>query len=133
MSPPTNTVSSRYADTVLQSTAIAGLGAVVAPVPAEAPCDDVYHQFVVRTRRREALQEHLAAQKIASAIHYPVPIHRSRAFADLSGGDDVAPTATRLASEICSLPIFPSMTERQIERIGDAVAEFSLTVADLAA
>lgn len=105
---------------------LADAGSALAPNPAEPGTDHVYHQFVIRTPRRDALKEHLARQGIATAIHYPVPIHRSEAYASLAGERDVAPCATRLAGEILSLPIFPAITGEQIARIGDAVRRCSV-------
>jgi dTDP-3-amino-3,4,6-trideoxy-alpha-D-glucose transaminase len=91
------------------------------PAPISADGDHVYHQFVIRTPRRDAVRESLTEQGIASGIHYPIPIHRSEAYAALREEVDVAPTATRLAGEILSLPIFPSMSEEQIQRVGEAL------------
>ena len=95
------------------------------PAPG-AFADHVYHQFVVRSSHRDALREHLSAHGIGSAIHYPIPIHRSGAFQTLAGGRDVAPVASRLANEICSLPMFPSMSEREIARVGEAMRTFAV-------
>jgi dTDP-3-amino-3,4,6-trideoxy-alpha-D-glucose transaminase len=105
--------------------ALDGAEHVLAPPPPGPDGDHVYHQFVVRVPRREAMRELLAARGIASGIHYPVPIHRSQAYAMLAVPDDVAPIATRLAAEILSLPIFPAMTPEQIERVAAAVRESS--------
>lgn len=93
------------------------------PSPQEG-CDHVYHQFVVRTSRRDALREHLAGEGIASGIHYPIPIHRSDAYRRLSQGADPAPTASALAGEILSLPMFPTIAPGQIERIAEATQRF---------
>jgi dTDP-4-amino-4,6-dideoxygalactose transaminase len=101
--------------------ALADVGLVDLPAPVSSDGDHVYHQFVVRTPRRDALRESLAEQGIASGIHYPIPIHRSEAYAALRGDTDAAPNATRLAGEILSLPIFPSMSEEQIQRVGEAI------------
>jgi dTDP-3-amino-3,4,6-trideoxy-alpha-D-glucose transaminase len=101
--------------------ALGGIDGVRLPAPVAAEGDHVYHQFVVRTKQRELLKDFLAEQGIATGIHYPIPIHRSEAYASIAAETDVAPNATRLAQEILSLPIFPSMTEAQIERIGDAI------------
>ena len=103
--------------------ALAGSGLVL---PAEVgPGEDhVYHQFVVRTRRREQLRRFLAERGIATGIHYPIPIHRSEAYRGLATGRDPAPVATRLAGEILSLPIFPAMRADQVERIGEAAHAF---------
>jgi dTDP-3-amino-3,4,6-trideoxy-alpha-D-glucose transaminase len=96
---------------------------VTPPPPPPAHGDHVYHQFVIRTPDRDAVRESLARQGIAAAIHYPIPIHRSEAYAELVGEADPAPNATRLAGEILSLPIFPSLREEQIARIARAVCE----------
>lgn len=91
------------------------------PLPA-ADCDHVYHQFVIRTRHRRLLMEHLAQNGVASAIHYPTPIHRSGAYAHLRE-TDAAPCADRLAAQIVSLPIFPNLGPDRARRIGELLAE----------
>ena len=83
---------------------------VIAPAPVASDGDHVYHQFVVRTPRRDAVRDLLAEQGIATGIHYPIPIHRSEAYEALAEGHDAAPRATKLAEEILSLPMFPSLT-----------------------
>lgn len=95
--------------------------------------DHVYHQFVVRTPQRETLRRFLAADGIATGIHYPIPIHRSDAFRGSHGDVDVAPVASRVASEILSLPIFPGMVSDQVERIAEAVFSFDALAASPAA
>jgi dTDP-4-amino-4,6-dideoxygalactose transaminase len=104
--------------------AIGPLDTLELPPAAAPPTDCVYHQFVVRTPARDRLREHLSEQGIATGIHYPIPIHRSDAFASLDGHGDVAPVATRLATEICSLPIFPGMSAAQVEAVADAIQSF---------
>jgi dTDP-3-amino-3,4,6-trideoxy-alpha-D-glucose transaminase len=97
----------------------------VAPLPpAAADGDHVFHLFVVRSARREELRAHLDAHGISSAVHYPTPIHRQPAYAGLGPEQGSLPAAERLAAEICSLPIFPTIDDRQIERIAAAVASF---------
>jgi dTDP-3-amino-3,4,6-trideoxy-alpha-D-glucose transaminase len=97
----------------------------VQPPPApSAAADHVYHQFVVTADERDELCAHLATRGVASAVHYPVPIHRSDAFREFTGDIDPAPVATALAERICSLPMFPSMLDSQIELVIDAVAAF---------
>jgi dTDP-4-amino-4,6-dideoxygalactose transaminase len=103
---------------------------LIAPAPVAPDGDHVYHQFVVRTPQRDAVRGLLARQGIATGIHYPIPIHRSEAYEALAEGGDAAPRATKLAKEILSLPMFPSLTGEQIERIGDAVRECSTHVHD---
>ena len=106
------------------SEAIAGSG-VIAPVPPASGCDHVFHQYVVRADDRDRLRAHLQARRISSAIHYPVPIHRSPAYAHLGHRPGSCPVAERLAETICSLPVHPGIGEPEIERISSAVHEFA--------
>jgi len=100
--------------------------AVVSPAPAAADSDHVYHLFVVRSAERDALRDHLDARGIASAIHYPTPIHLQPAYAGLGLRAGDLPVAERLAGENCSLPIFPAITDEQIAEIVAAVQGFEL-------
>jgi dTDP-4-amino-4,6-dideoxygalactose transaminase len=94
------------------------------PEPPRGSCDHVYHQFVVRSSERDALREHLTRHGIATGIHYPIPIHRSDAYRGLAGEHDVAPVASRLAGEILSLPMFPSISFEQIDQVAAVVGRF---------
>jgi dTDP-4-amino-4,6-dideoxygalactose transaminase len=97
---------------------------VLVPAPVSIDGDHVFHLFVVRSKHRDALREHLDAEGVASAIHYPTPIHLQPAYADLGQGPGSLPVAERLAGEICSLPVFPSIDDTQIARIAEAVSTF---------
>lgn len=94
------------------------------PKPAFEGADHVYHLFVVRSQRRDALRENLQAHGVASAVHYPFPIHRTEAYASLGLGEGSLPVAERLAQEICTLPLFPTMSDTEIEQILAAVDTF---------
>jgi dTDP-3-amino-3,4,6-trideoxy-alpha-D-glucose transaminase len=83
--------------------------------------DHVYHLFVIRCDDRDDLREHLAAAGIASAIHYPVPIHRSGAYADLELAAGSMPLAESLAERVLSLPIFPGMSQDDVDAVAAAV------------
>ena len=76
--------------------------------------------------QRDALRDHLDSRGIASAIHYPTPIHLQPAYADLGLGHGDLPVAERLASENCSLPIFPAIEDAQIAEIVAAVESFEV-------
>lgn len=102
---------------------LAGAG-VLAPAEPPACGDHVYHLFVVRAERRDALRAHLGAHDVASAVHYPKPIHLQPAYAGLGLGPGSLPVAERLAAESCSLPIFPAISAAEIARIAGVVAEF---------
>jgi dTDP-4-amino-4,6-dideoxygalactose transaminase len=94
------------------------------PSPAAPGGDHVYHLFVARTQDRDALQPFLRERGIATAVHYPIPIHRTGAYADLGLGQGSLPVAERLADQICTLPLFPQMSDDEIARIVEAVAAF---------
>ncbi len=99
------------------------------PAPPAADGDHVFHLFVVRSPQRDMLRDHLEANDISSAIHYPTPIHLQPAYAGLSLGPSSMPVAEKLAAESCSLPIFPTIEDRQIERIAAVVQSFEADVA----
>jgi dTDP-3-amino-3,4,6-trideoxy-alpha-D-glucose transaminase len=100
--------------------------AAIDPVkPPFAGADRVYHLFVVRTDARDALRTHLSERGVASAIHYPTPIHLTEAYAGLGLGPGSLPVSERLAEQICSLPLFPSMTDAECEQVSTAVLEFA--------
>jgi dTDP-4-amino-4,6-dideoxygalactose transaminase len=94
------------------------------PSPATADGDHVYHLFIVRTTQRDALRAHLDAHGVSSAVHYPFPIHRTEAYADLGLPEGSLPVAERLAEEILTLPLFPTMSDQDVQRIVDAVRSF---------
>jgi dTDP-4-amino-4,6-dideoxygalactose transaminase len=85
--------------------------------------DHVYHLFVVKTDERDLLRAHLTAHGIASAVHYPVPIHRTEAYAYLGHQAGSLPVAESMAERVCSLPLFPGIDDEQIQAIGAALAE----------
>jgi dTDP-3-amino-3,4,6-trideoxy-alpha-D-glucose transaminase len=87
--------------------------------------DHVYHLFVVRVKGRELLREHLAARGVASAVHYPTPIHLTEAYAHLGHGQGSFPVCESLAARICSLPLFPGMTDEELERVAQATLSFA--------
>ena len=94
--------------------------------PASAHGDHVYHLFVVRTQRREALRSFLEARGVATAVHYPFPIHRTEAYASLGLGEGSLPVAERLAEQICTLPLFPSMSNDEVEQVVAAIQDFDM-------
>ncbi len=69
--------------------------------------------------------QHLAERGVATGIHYPVPIHRTAAYADLGLGPGSLPVSEALAERICSLPIFPGMHKTEIEQIIGAQSQAS--------
>ncbi|WP_229068318.1 DegT/DnrJ/EryC1/StrS aminotransferase family protein [Actinoplanes sp. DH11] len=96
---------------------LAGLDDVVLPVTLEGN-EHVWHIYCVRVPRRDDVLAKLNAAGIGAAIHYPIPVHRTGAFADLGGS---FPHAEALAPEILSLPIYPQITPAQQERVAEAL------------
>jgi dTDP-3-amino-3,4,6-trideoxy-alpha-D-glucose transaminase len=103
---------------------------LIAPAPLAAGGEHVYHQFVIRSAQRDAVKEFLAAEGVPTGVHYPIPIHRSDAYAALAEERDVAPCATRLAGEILSLPVSPYLSEEHVQRIGGALRRCSSFIRD---
>jgi len=85
----------------------------------------VHHLMVVRSNDRDGLREHLAARGVASGIHYPVPVHLQPAYADLGSGPGALPVSELLASTVLSLPMFPELSDAQIDQVCDAVKEWA--------
>lgn len=100
------------------------LAGLVTPPPADPRRISVYHQYVVRTPRRDDLRAFLAAEGIETGIHYPTPIHRQPAWRAQWAETPALPRAERAAREILSLPVFPDLTDAEVERVADAVARF---------
>jgi dTDP-4-amino-4,6-dideoxygalactose transaminase len=94
-------------------------------LPHEVPGSrHVWHQYVVRTPRRDALREFLAARKIGSEIYYPVPLHLQDALKCLGYSAGAFPEAERAAREVLALPIFPELREDEQQTVVNAIAEF---------
>lgn len=93
--------------------------------PPFARADHVYHLFVVRTRERDGLRAHLREAGIATAIHYPTPIHRTPAYAHVGLGAGSLPVTEAIADQLCTLPLFPGMTDAEADRIIEAVGRWS--------
>lgn len=77
----------------------------------------VYHLYVVRVKERDAFMKTLGARGVGTAIHYPVPIHLQEAYASLGLKRGSFPVSERCAEEIVSLPMFPELTEQQVETV----------------
>lgn len=94
-------------------------------LPREATwAESVYHLYVVRHPARDRLRDHLQARGIGTALHYPLPLHLQKCFAHLGHKAGDFPVAERAARECLSLPIYPELTDDQVERVGAAIREF---------
>lgn len=113
-------VASRYRDE------LSDLDGLVTP-EVSPDFEHAWHLFVVRSEQRARLQERLTAAGIGTLIHYPVPPHRSPAFADAGLAAGSLPIAEQLAEEVLSLPMGPHVTE---EQVGEVIAAVRTAVAE---
>ena len=94
-------------------------------LPHEVPgSHHVWHQYVIRTPRRDQLREFLTARKIGSEIYYPVPLHMQDALKCLGYAEGAFPESERAAHEVLALPIFPELREDEQQTVVAAIAEF---------
>jgi dTDP-3-amino-3,4,6-trideoxy-alpha-D-glucose transaminase len=109
----------RRAAADLYAEGLAGIGDLILPDVGDR--GQVWHLFVIRTADRDGLAEHLGDRGIGSGRHYPEPPHLSAAYAHLGFGPGAFPVAERLAEDGLSLPIFPGITEAQVEQVVEGV------------
>jgi dTDP-4-amino-4,6-dideoxygalactose transaminase len=96
-----------------------GLAGSFVTLPATRAADShAYHLYVVQGDRRDDLMTHLTADQIGCSVHYPVPVHRQRGYAEraICPRDGLAVTDA-LAGRILSLPIYPELTDAQVDRV----------------
>jgi dTDP-4-amino-4,6-dideoxygalactose transaminase len=84
----------------------------------------VWHQYAIRTRRRDALREFLSLRGIGSEVYYPVPLHLQEALKGLGYVEGSFPEAERAAREVLALPMFPALREDEQQTVVRAIAEF---------
>jgi dTDP-4-amino-4,6-dideoxygalactose transaminase len=95
-------------------------------LPVEAPgCESAYHLYVVRHPRRDKLKEFLQARGIGTALHYPLPLHLQKCFASLGYRQGAFPVSERAGANCLSLPIFPELSDAQIEYVAAMIGEFN--------
>jgi dTDP-4-amino-4,6-dideoxygalactose transaminase len=106
---------------------LAGSGGIAAP--QEAPDRrHVYHIYAIRTQARDALIKALAEKDIFCGIHYPVPIHLQEAYRSLAIRNGNFPVTETCASELVSLPMYPELSQQQIQHVADEIRRFKKTV-----
>ncbi len=101
----------------------------LADLPLELPYeergnDHIYHQFVVRTEKRDELKAYLDKEGIYTAIFYPVPLHLQKCFAFLGYKQGDFPVAEKAAQEVLALPIYPELGEDKLGMVVEAVRGF---------
>lgn len=105
---------------------------LLAGTPLQLPSEpqgvqSAWHLYVVRHPKRDALKKHLESNHIGCALHYPLPLHLQKAYAHLGYKQGDFPVAEKAARECLSLPIYPEMTDAQVNRVAQVVKEFFKT------
>jgi dTDP-4-amino-4,6-dideoxygalactose transaminase len=94
-------------------------------LPREADyAESAYHLYVVRHPRRDDLKKHLETNKIGCALHYPLSLHMQKCYAHLGYKAGSFPIAEKAAAQCLSLPIYPEMTDAQIQRVTEVIKDF---------
>src|ERR1700728_4351166 len=104
--------------------AAAGLGSSIVTPQAATAGRHIFNQYVVRVQNRDALKDHLTAQGIGTEIYYPVPLHLQKCFAYLKHAPGDFPQSERAAADTLALPIYPELTQTQLDHVVASVAAF---------
>jgi dTDP-4-amino-4,6-dideoxygalactose transaminase len=108
----------------LRAAGVAGEADAPIVLPPAAGAEHVWHQYVVRTERRDALQAHLVAAGIGAQVYYPVPLHRQAPLVGACLTPVPLDVTERLAREVLALPIYPELDDARLGYVVDAVRAF---------
>jgi len=104
--------------------AAAGLFSRVVTPTALPGYRHIYNQYVIRVPERDRLRAYLAECGVGCEVYYPVPLHMQECFAYLGYQPQDCPESARAARETLALPIFPELTEQQLQHVVDSIAAF---------
>lgn len=113
----------RRAHVAAYTAALAGVPGLVLP-RERAGARSAWHLYTVRTPERDALQERLRARGVATAVHYPRPIHLQPAMTAAGGAAGDLPVSEALCKEVLSLPLYPELPPRVVEEVASEVRAF---------
>jgi dTDP-4-amino-4,6-dideoxygalactose transaminase len=101
------------------------LGTLGVAIPFVRPgVTHVYHQYTVRVSRRDELHQFLKDRGIGTMIYYPLPLHLQKLYQDLGYAEGSLPVSEQAAREVLSLPMYPELTDEQIQTVMEAIGEF---------
>ncbi len=113
----------RRANAAFYTETLAGVGDIITPSVDKAN-ESIFNQYTIRTAKRDALREHLTARGIGTAIYYPLPLHLQPCFDYLGYKQGSMPESEKASREVLSLPIYPELTEGQLDEVSEAVRSF---------
>ena len=96
---------------------------VITPYEAEHN-KHIYHLYVIRSEKRDGLQEFLRAKGVGTLIHYPIPLHLQEAYAPLNIEEGSLPASEEVQREVLSLPMFPELREEEIVYVSEKIREY---------
>ena len=122
-------IAARYDELFLASGLTKGRGVMTneAPVRILATVPEthhIFHQYVIRAPKRDELRAFLAERSIGAEIYYPVPLHLQSCFEYLGYGEGRMPETERASGDVLALPIFPELTDEEIQRVVNAIVAF---------
>lgn len=122
-------IAARYDELFLASGLTKGRGVMTSEAPvrilATVPeTHHIFHQYVIRVPKRDELRAFLAERSIGAEIYYPVPLHLQSCFEYLGYGEGRMPETERAAKDVLALPIFPELTDEEIQRVVNAIVAF---------
>jgi dTDP-4-amino-4,6-dideoxygalactose transaminase len=88
----------------------------------------VYHLYVICTERRDELQQYLTSRKIGTGLHYPIPCHLQKGYANLGYSAGDFPVTEKLSTQILSIPMFPQMSSEMQRQVVEAILHFQAGV-----
>ena len=96
------------------------------PQPPSGEATHIYNQYVIRVPSplRDSMRQHLQEHRIGTEIYYPVPLHRQECFAYLGYADGELPESESAAQESLALPIYPELTDQQLDHVTDTIVAY---------
>jgi dTDP-4-amino-4,6-dideoxygalactose transaminase len=113
----------RRANAAFYNAAFADVADITTPY-TEPVSESIFNQYTIRVPRRDDLKAHLASKGIGHSVYYPLPLHLQPCFAYLGYKEGQCPEAERASKEVLSLPIYPELTQAQLDEVVAAVRGF---------
>ena len=105
------------------SKALSGIDGVCTPW-IDPKNESIFNQYTIRAQRRDELQAYLKSKEIGTAVYYPLALHLQPCFSYLGYREGSCPESERASQEVLSLPIYPELTQRQLDEVADAIRSF---------